>query len=315
MDGQTWRTKALAALLAIASGLGCSSSPAKGDAAAGATGTAGTTETGGATGTGGSIGGDCTPLAAYTEASHLIVDVNWPAGTASMKGSGQIHIWGKAAFTPSGNTLSASLQACGIVLPASTLTALGGGGMILIEVPTTAWDAPSMPHFQVDGTQTGPNIGDTLSYSWAALVGFTLDNAATAAWPTSNTGITMTSDAEGDNHPGLTSIPRSGTGYTLPPTSILQTSRADQLYIVTRQVTSVTLTRTACDETSGNATFTHLDNHVIGCHVMGGSDCMPAEANFIDQNRAIYDITGATAKTKSIDASATCADVRAALPM
>jgi len=299
----------LAALLASA--IGCSSSPAKGDAAAGATGTAGT---GGATGSGGSIGGDCTPLTAYTEASHLIVDVSWPAGTASVKGSGQLHIWGKAAFTPSGNTLTGTLQACGIVLPATTLTALGGGGMILIEVPTAAWDAPSMPHFQVDGTQTGPNIGDTLSYGWAALVGFTMDNAATAPWPTSNTGITMTNDAEGDNHPGLTSIPRSGTGYTLPPTSILQTSRADQLYIVTRQVTSVTLTRTACDETSGSATFTHLDNHVIGCHIMGGSDCT-TEQNFIDQNRAIYDITGATAKTKIVDANATCDDVRVALPM
>ena len=53
MEGQTWRTTVLAALLASA--IGCSSSPAKGDAAAGATGTAGT---GGATGSGGSIGGD-----------------------------------------------------------------------------------------------------------------------------------------------------------------------------------------------------------------------------------------------------------------
>jgi hypothetical protein len=59
----------------------------------------------------------------------------------------------------------------------------------------------------------------------------------------------MTNDAEGDMHAGLTSIPKGGTGFTLPPTSILQVSRADQLYIVTRQVTSATLTRASCDQT------------------------------------------------------------------
>jgi len=42
---------------------------------------------------------------------------------------------------------------------------------------------------------------------------------------------------------------------------------------------------------------------------------MDAEVAFIDTNRAIYDITGATAQTKIIDETATCADVRAALPM
>ena len=163
-------------------------------------------------------GGECAPRATYTEASHLIVNVTWPAGTASVKGSGQLHIWGKAVFTATGNTLSGTLQACGIVLPATTLTALGGGGMIQIEVPTDAWDAPSMPHFQVDGTQTGPNLGDTLSYSYAALVGFTMADPATAPWPSSYTGITMTNDAEGDMNAGLTAVPRSGGGYTLPPT-------------------------------------------------------------------------------------------------
>jgi len=282
------------------------------DGAAGATGAAGTTGTAGTTGAG---GGECAPRATYTEASHLIVNVTWPAGTASMKGSGQLHIWGKAVFTATGNTLSGTLQACGIVLPPTTLTALGGGGMIQIEVPTDAWDAPTMPHFQVDGMQSGPNIGDTLSYGYAALVGFTMADGATAPWPSSYTGITMTNDAEGDMNAGLTALPRSGGGYTLPPTSILQTSRADKLYIVVRQVTAAMLTRTACDATSGSATFTYLNNHVVGCHVMGGVDCMPNDVNFIDQNRTIYEITGATAQTKIIAETATCADVRAALPM
>jgi len=186
-----------------------------------------------------------------------------------MRGEGQVHLWGKVVFTANGNTLSGTLQACGIVLPPTTLTALGGGGMIQIEVPTAARDAPNPPTFTITGTQTGPNVGDTLTYDYAALIGFTMANPTTAPWPDSYTGITMTNDAEGDMNPGLTAIPRSGSGYTLPPTSIAQSARADQLYIVVRQVTSAMLRRTSCEQTSGTATFAFLNNHVIGCHVMG----------------------------------------------
>ena len=135
--------------------------------------------------------------------------------------------------------------------------------------------SPQHAAFQVDGTQTAWDIGATLNFSYVALIGFTMADAATAAWPTSYTGITMTNDAEGDMHVGLTAVPRSGGTYKLPPTSIAQSARADQLYIVIRQVTSATLTRTACDQASGSAMFMHIDNHVVGCHVMGGSDCMP----------------------------------------
>jgi hypothetical protein len=311
-DRRSWRRTALAALLALVGACSSSNSEVAPDGAAGAGGGAGTAGTAGAGGTG---GGACTPRTTYAEASHLIVNVTWPAGTASMRGEGQVHLWGKVVFTASGNTLSGTLQACGIVLPPTTLTALGGGGMIQIEVPTAAWDAPSMPRFQVDGTQTGWNVGAALTYSYAALVGFTSDNPTTAPWPSSSTGITMTNDAEGDMNAGLTAVPRGGNGYTLPPTSILQLSRADEVYIVTRQVTAASLARTACDEASGTATFAHFNNHVVGCHVMGGGDCSPTEVNFIDQNRTIYEITSATAQTKLVAETATCADVRTALPM
>jgi hypothetical protein len=311
-DGRSWgRRAALAVFLALGGACGSSSNAeVKPDGAAGNPGAAGTS---GAGGTGGA--GDCAPRTAYAEASHLIANVTWPAGLASMGGSGQLHVWGKVAFTVDGNTLSGTLQACGIVLPPTSLTALGGGGMVQIDVPASAWDAPSMPRFQVDGTQSGWNVGSTLSYGYAALVGFTMADGAAAPWPSSYTGITMTDDAEGDTHPGLTALPRSGGGYTLPPTSILQIARADQLYIVVRQVTAAALTRTACDRASGRATLMHLDNHVVGCHVSGGDACSSTEINFSDQNRTIYAITSATAETTVVAETATCADVRAALPM
>ena len=201
-------------------------------------------------GTAGS-GGVCAPRTTFAEASHTVVNVSWRAATAAMAGSGQVHLWGKTVLTASGNTLSGTLQACGSVLPATTLNALGGGGMILIEIPGAAWDAPSMPRFQLAATQTGWNVGSTLSYGYAALIGFTMADAATAPWPSSYTSITMTSDADGDMKPGLTAVPRGGGGYTLPPLSILQLTRADRIYSVLRNVASTTLTRTSCDEAAG----------------------------------------------------------------
>ena len=302
-----WRAMAvLGASLALTGACSSSNSQVKPDGAAG-------------NGGGGITGNDaapmqCPPRTTFTEASHLTVTVMWPSGLAAMGGTGQIHVWGKTVYTANGNALTGTLHACGFVLPATMLTALGGGGMILIEVPDTTWDAPSMPSFPVTGTQTSWDVPSTVNYSYTAVIGSTDSALQAGDWPASYTGVTMITDAEGDMNPGLTSIPRSGTGYTLPPTSIAQTSRVDKLYVVIRNAFSPMLTRTACDEASGPATYMHLDNHVVGCHVMGGSDCMPTEVNFVDSNRGVYTIMGATAHTKIVADSATCADVRAALP-
>jgi hypothetical protein len=205
------------------------------------------------------------------------------------------------------------------VLPPTSLTALVGGGMILIEIPNTAWDAPSMPTFQLQQTQTGWNVGSMLNNSYAVMIGYTMANGATADWPASHTGVAMTADSDGDMNPGLTALPRNGGGYVLPPTStigaLLNGPRADRLYLVTRNVASNAMTRTSCDESSGTSTFMHFDNHVLGCHVSGGAECKSDEVDFIDTNRTKYVVTSATIETKVVADAATCADVRAALPM
>jgi hypothetical protein len=59
----------------------------------------------------------------------------------------------------------------------------------------------------------------------------------------------------------------------------------------------------------------HFDNHVVGCHIAGGSNCQPADVSFVDQNRTIYEVTSATAQSKILPDNSTCAAVRAALPM
>jgi hypothetical protein len=269
-------------------------------------------------GTGGSSG-SCPPRPAFTEASHTILQVKWDAGSATSAGTGVVHLWAKAAWTANGNDLAGTLKACGSALPPASLTQLAGGGMILIEIPNAAWDAPSMPSFSLTQTQTGWNVGSMASNSYAVMIGYTMANGATADWPTSHTDIAMTQDSDGDMNPGLTGVPRNGGGYVLPPTSaigaVLNGARADKVYLVTRNVATNMMTRTSCDESSGTTTFTHFDNHVVGCHVSGGGECMPSEVDFIDTNRTKFQVMSATIATKIVADGATCADVRTALPM
>jgi hypothetical protein len=349
---RTWHhITAVAALLTLAGACGKSSdSEVRPDGSAGTTGAAGTTGSAGASGsvgaagasgvagsqagtggsgtaaTGGSgtagTGGasaNCAPRAAFTEASHSILQVKWDAGTATSAGTGVVHVWAKTAWTANGNNLAGTVKACGSVLPPASLTQLVGGGMILIEIPNSAWEAAGMPTFQVTGTQTGWNVGSMVSNNYAVMIGYTMANGATADWPMSYTGITMTVDSDGDMNPGLTSVPRNGGGYVLPPTSalgaILGGARADKVYLVTRNVATNMMTRTSCDESSGTATFMHFDNHVVGCHVSGGGECKSDEVAFIDTNRTQFQVMSATIETKVVADTATCADVRTALPM
>ena len=90
---------------------------------------------------------------------------------------------------------------------------------------------------------------------------------------------------------------------------------ADNLYLVSRTAVGLTGKTTTCEEQSGTATIKYFDSHVVGCHVKGASECTPTQADFIDQSRSIYQATTGTFKSKKIADNATCADVRAALPL
>jgi hypothetical protein len=63
---------------------------------------------------------------------------------------------------------------------------------------------------------------------------------------------------------------------------------------------------------------TLFDNHVVGCHINGGSACTTGAANtqadFIDQNRTIYKPGTATFAAQALASGGTCADALSALP-
>jgi hypothetical protein len=172
-----------------------------------------------------------------------------------------------------------------------------------------------MPRFEVTGTLSGWEPGSNFEGDPSiALVGLTLADPM-ATWPTKGVDV-ETVDADGDMKPGIVGVPKSDEGFVRAPTSILGQIGAvtDFVYLVTRTGLGHSLKLTSCTEASGTSEVIFFDNHVVGCHVYNGDECDATQADFIDSNRTIYAVSAATATSKFVDDSATCADVRAALP-
>jgi hypothetical protein len=264
--------------------------------------------------------GGCPSYASFTLAVHIAMDVTWPASTASNGGTGRILLWNLAKLNASGTTLTGQTQPCGNVLPPVTLNAVGtiaaGGSMVLVEVPNTVWDAPSIPRFESNGTLAGWNVGSAISITpTVVLVGLTMPDPM-AAWPAMGSSVTAV-DADGDGKLGFLAVPRNGTGFVKPPTALGlagSAPSADQVYLASRTGIGLTGNTTTCDEQAGTIAVTFFDSHVVGCRIAPGQDCTAAQASFIDGSSPIYTATGGTFRSKKVADNATCADVRAAIP-
>lgn len=290
--------------------LGCGSSDNSANGGSGA---------GGSDGGGGSGSGSCPAQASGTAANHIIVKVSWPDTLGLMAGEGEMHIWTKASLTFDGNDVSGSVKPCGSIIPALTKTDLAGGGMVLTEIPDSVWDAPSMPKFEVKGAISGFDKGATISMDpIASLVGAELTDPANDPWPASAAQL-MTTDADGDGQPGILAIPRTDGEFQAPPLDLQGALdpmglRADEVYVATRTMVALAGTRDSCTHATGTANVTHVDSHVVGCHVKGGDVCNAEQSKFVDDNQPKFTIKSATYEMVQVDESATCADVRAALP-
>jgi hypothetical protein len=312
----------------------------------GAAGTGGTGGTGGAPGSGGAMppppmgsggsnpgsGGspgspDAAPPsgeACPTTASFAILlslDVTWVGNAATTSGTGKVHIWNKADLMASGTTLSGQVTPCGTELPETTLSGLGrvaaGGSKILIQIPETVWDAPSMPKFPLVGTRASAALGAAIEINLAAPLGYKPAADLRATWPESYTGLRdQLLDPDGEGKPGYLAMPKPDGGYVLPPTSLGLgglAPAAERLALVSRNLMTLAGTRTSCEAFAGTANVTAFDSHVVGCVLRGGGECSPAQVDFVDQNRMKYVPKGATFMAVQVAAAATCAEVRRAL--
>lgn len=270
----------------------------------------------GAQAAGGESGGDCMPRDKITMATHIVMNITWPDTLAAVKGTGQFHLWNRSQYTVTGTTFSGESQPCGSILPPLELSAIAGGGKTLIEIPEATWDLPSMPKVMGSGTIAGWTVGSKFTTAAAsALVGLMMTDPE-SAWPGKGSMISGV-DHDSDTKPGILGVPKADGGFLRPPTSILGQAGAiaDQVYLVTRTAVGMDGALTSCTEQSGTVDVKFFDNHVIGCHIYNGGECDATQADFIDSNRTIYQVTNATYTSKFVDEATTCADVRAALPV
>jgi hypothetical protein len=280
----------------------------------GSGGEGGSTEpVGGSGGSGGAGGSGSTCPTDYTMATHIVMDVKWPKKTyfgitIVEAGSGKVHIWTKSDFAEDGSTAEVVSRSCGSTLP--PITALGGE-KLLPEIPNASWDEKTMPTFTGTATKTGNKI---LAEPGVALVGLTMGNP-TGPWPSVGDALKMGVDHDNDGKKGIKAIPKSGGGYSLIPVDAGRSKRADRVDLAIRNLMTLSSTVEGCPETyNGTADVSLFDNHIIGCHVKDGGECNQTQRDFVDSNRTVYEVTAATFTAKRIDADATCANVRAALP-
>jgi hypothetical protein len=264
----------------------------------------------------------CPALSSLTLSVHIIMDATWPAGTATSAGSGKIHLWNLTKLAASNGNLSGDeTRSCGTILPDFSLNGAGqlvtGGSKVLVEIPHSVWEAPTIPKLQSRGKLASWDVGSAFTIdNTIALFGLTMPDPL-AAWPNSYTAI-MAVDADGDGKPGFLAMPRAGMGYVQPPTGLGlfgSAPSADKLYLSSRTVVSLEGKLTGCSEVAGTAKITFFDSHVVGCHVKNGGECSASQTDFVDQSRTLYKITGASFTAKKIPDNASCADARAALPM
>ena len=269
----------------------------------------------------------------------MTIAVDWiPQGITSIfiaPGQGTIVQWVKSTRVQTGNTTTESASVCGIALPDFSGTNFVGGETYGVRFPASLFDviAPDggwsdhIPPFTTTGTlsDSTPNATYTTTLS-AALMGLTLANPTTATWPaTINTAV----DTDQDGNYGITIATAQGSPYSDVPVDISKT-RANQLYVVIRQVSSLSGAASDCDHISGTATIPKLpspqggptsngkyaiDSHIIGCGLVGGGKCSPAQASFADGTQPVFSPSGTTVFTSvRVASNATCADVRQLLP-
>jgi hypothetical protein len=254
--------------------------------------------------------------AAGTWAIKISTPVKWNASFVVQAGTGTVTNYIRSVRTQNGLQVTDKAKLCGVETPDYQATATFGSEKYGIRFAPTAWDAPSMPTFALNATLSSKEVGATFNAGTAAaLVGATLANPTTDAWPAS---FATTVDADGDGKPGLSADAATGPGISLPPLNPGRTVRANRVYAAFRQVINgVTGTVKSCTRSEGTGdiavigTKAAIDQRVLGCRREDGTECAASEFKLLDSAAPVYVPTGKAVLTLvKVADTATCADVR-----
>jgi hypothetical protein len=325
-------------ILAACAGCSSSSSPATPDSGGGMT-----TPPAGDGGADKVVVGDttmpCKPT--YPVATSVLVslDVSWPATSATAKGTGHEYLSLLTVYSVdsnnkvTGTTIPCGLQAADVPLSdlGAMATGVPTGSMVRALFPAVSWDG--VPPTKITGTVGGSNVGSSFEVDPStSLVGIAPTDPLsdpTMKWPLSYSGIPMSDwtlvdggpwTAASGEQPGITGEFYNGAmPFVLPRTSLSMTSpQVDHLHSVFRTTLSLYGTAATCMMTTGTATTTNINNHVVGCDIVNdGGQCTEAQYGFLDSNTTQYPPADGTFTAQQLTggASATCADALTALPI
>jgi hypothetical protein len=246
-----------------------------------------------------------------TWALKIVTPVKYAGNPFVVPGTGKVTALVRVARTQSGTTITDVGKVCGIDAPDYQGTAVVGSEHYGTRIPAAAFESPSMPPFNLTLELSGTVPGSTFSApSAAALIGATLPNPLTDAWP--NISALVAVDADGDGKPGLSGDVATGPGFKNLPLNPQKTSRANRVYLAFRQVlTGATGSLKSCSRAEATATVSALNEHVVGCRREDGTDCAASEFKLLDGVAPKFDPTDKAAiTTVRIPDGATCADVR-----
>ena len=247
-------------------------------------------------------------------AVKLEVDVSWGGGLAIQEGGGQLDIWFKANLDQDGNVIAVSGQPCNVDIPDFQTNALAGNEPIGTQWPQGFWSKPNMPAIDLQVNLASSEVGSQLTIPAGPMIlGASMSDELNDPWPGNWSGVNAV-DHDGDGKPGVTTVAKTGSSYGLPRLDIIDDAvRADQIYLAFRTILALDGVIDSCGSASGAATFT-MEQHAVGCRVKDGDDCTTSQVDLLDSNMPQFQVSSASFLLKKVAASATCADILAALP-
>jgi hypothetical protein len=219
--------------------------------------------------------------------------------------------------TQSGSTVSQAIVECGRFVPDFSATMVSETYGFSLQTSLFDHVPPYLPTTSTTLTLSSTSPGATISQPLAAaLMGTTMSNPTTAAWPSASTGLTQV-DHDGDGNPGVTVTYLNGGGYSYPrvSSSAFSTARAQNPYVASRLVFSLQGTLSSCTQASGPATVTQVNTRIFGCKLSGTTNkCNTSQWSFLDDNCLNYTVGSSTYTMVKVANGASCAAVRSALP-
>lgn len=252
----------------------------------------------------------------------VTIRVTWGDGQALNILTDDLVLWERMDLTESGVAVTGSDRVCGLQIPdfSSALTPEWYG----LSFGTTAFDGTKTSSISGTATNRSPGAHLDLGNS-AVLAGLTMTDPR-GSWPSrddilAGTGATAADD-DADGTPGITSSVKTGTRpgstdtYAYPLVDVTTTpyGRAASFSLVLRGVLAHSMTVDSCTSMSGTADVSALDDHVLGCMRTDSAVCSWDDANLADNVKPTYTIGAATFTATKLAKTATCADIRTALP-